>query len=143
MLNHKRHPIKINPRYGWIAGLFFFIGLAMTPYGWAAARWPGFGFVVDGLFSAEWAHVVGHMGLFALLATAVLSLFPSLKKQPALFFLIFTFLAFLQEGLQLVTFKHRPIIFDDLFDLAVDMAAVTAVYLIVRYSQKKKVSTAD
>ncbi|HFQ94416.1 MAG TPA: hypothetical protein ENK32_10430 [Anaerolineae bacterium] len=137
-MNHKRHSLKINPRYGWIAALFFLMGLAMTPYGWVAAWWPGLGFVVDALFSAEWAHVAGHMGIFALLATAVLTLFPRLQKHPALFLTIFAFLALLQEGLQLVTFKHRPIVADDLFDLAVDMVAVTAVYLIVRYSQKKK-----
>jgi len=115
----------------------------MTPYGWVVAWWPGLGFVVDTLFSAAWAHVVGHAGIFALLATAVLTLFPRLQTRPALFFAIFTALALLQEGLQLVTFKHRPIVADDLFDLAVDMAAVTAVYLIVRYSQKKKIPNGE
>ncbi len=141
MLNHKRHRLKINPRYGWMAGLFLLIGLAMTPYGWAAAWWPGLGLVVNTLFSAEWVHVVGHAGLFTLLAAAVLTLFPRLQTRPALFLTIFASLALLQEGLQIVTFKHRPVMIDDLFDLAVDMAAVTAVYLIVRYSQKKKGST--
>ncbi|NKQ35342.1 MAG: hypothetical protein HF973_06960 [Chloroflexi bacterium] len=143
MLNHKHRQLKINPRYGWIAALFLLIGLAMTPYGWVAAWWPGLGFVIDTLFSAEWAHVVGHAGLFALLAAAVLTLFPRLQRHPTLFLIIFAFLALLQEGLQLVTFKHRPVVAEDLFDWAVDMAAVTAVYLIVRYSQKKKVSTTD
>ena len=143
MLNHKRHSLKINLRHGWIAALFLLTGLAMTPYGWVAGQWPGLGLVIDALFSSQMAHVVGHAGLFALLATAVLLLFPRLQKNPTLFFSIFAFLAFLQEGLQLVTFKYRPIVADDLFDLMVDMAAVTAVYLIVRYSQKKKVSTAD
>lgn len=116
-----------------LTGLVLFAAVALVPYGWLAELWPLFGAVVDALFSAEWAHIVGHLGLFMGLGTAVLALFPQLRWRPGLYFALILALGMAQELLQLLTFKHRAFAAADLFDLLTDAAGAGLVFLYFRH----------
>lgn len=128
MVHLKHHPAKSN---GWLlAGLVGLIAVALFPYGWLADNWPTFDRFTGFIFASEAAHVAGHVGLFVLLGTAVLVIFPRLLRQPVLYISIILSLGMVQEFLQLVSFKHRPVAVNDLFDLAVDLLAAGVVFIV-------------
>ncbi len=112
-----------------LMGLALFVSIALVPYGWLAEVWPLFGALVDRLFSAELAHIVGHFALFAALGTAVLTLIPRLRQQPRAYFALILALGLAQETLQLLTFKHRFFAASDLFDLLIDAAGAGVALL--------------
>ena len=132
MINLKHRSGKSNTRNWFILATAVLIALALTPYGLVAEHFPAFGYVVDVLFSSQLAHFVGHMGIFFLMGTAVLLVFPKLQQKPQLYFALMGILAFLQEFLQLVTFKHRPVDGGDIFDWVTDMTAATIVYCVIK-----------
>ena len=117
-----------------LVALVLFAAAALVPYGWLAELWPFFGRVVDALFAAEWAHIVGHLSLFVGLGTAVLILFPQIRQRPVSYFAIILALGMAQELLQLLTFKHRAFAAADLFDLLTDAAGAGLVLLFLRRS---------
>lgn len=119
------------PRWVWLmlAGL---VSGALFPYGWLADISPKFERGLEWVFRSDAAHVVGHLLVFGLLATAVLLLFPGLRKRPFLFYTLILTLGLAQEGLQLLSFKHHFFSSGELFDLGVDFCSATAVYLFFR-----------
>ncbi len=133
MLNLKHRNGKSKLRNWFILGTAVLITLALIPYGLVADYVPAFDYFVDSLFSSEWSHVVGHLGIFALMGTAVLLVFPTLQKKPHFYFSLMALLALLQEFLQIITVKHRPINQSDIFDFVTDMVAATITYCIIVY----------
>ncbi len=139
MLNqYNRTQSKPTNSYLVILGLLIFIGLAVVPYGWVANQLPLFARVTNFLFKTELAHVIGHSAIFALMGTAVLHIFPKLMAYPTVYFGLMGMIGIAQEALQLLSFKHRPVSGDDLFDLAVDMLAATAVYFFIKRRVQKR-----
>ncbi len=108
----------------------------MFPFGWLAEQWPALDQLLSLLFGTTMAHVAGHFGLFVLLGSAVLLLFPLFLRHPAAYFALMLAFGLFQEFLQLVSFKQRPIVFDDLFDVAVDLAGALVALLLVRLFAK-------
>lgn len=128
MVHLKHHNFKSN---SWLlAGLVGLVAAALFPYGWLATHWPTFDRFTGFIFGSEAAHVAGHVGLFALLGTAVLLIFPSWRRRPSLYFGLIIVIGIVQEFLQIVSFKHRPIAANDLFDLAVDLLAAGVVFVV-------------
>ncbi len=113
-----------------LAGLAGLVVVALFPYGWLAENWPAFDRFTGFIFGSEVAHVAGHVGLFILLGTAVLLIFPWLQARPTLYFCLIAILGITQEFLQIVSFKHRPMAANDLFDLAVDLLAAGVVFVV-------------
>ena len=130
MINLKRLDNKLN----WLpATAVLLVGLALFPYGWLAERWFLFGWVTDFVFGTELAHVIGHFILFAMVGTAVLLTFPRLQIRPRLYVGLIVLVGFLQEVLQLTTFKERPFAANELFDMIVDvLGALAAFYWLTR-----------
>lgn len=123
-----------------ITAVFLFITLALTPYGVVAEMFPTFGSFVDSAFSSWLSHVIGHFALFVVMGTAVLLIFPKLQHHPKAYFLLMATLGFLQEFLQITTFKHRPIAFDDILDFVIDMLGAAFIYFVITqfFSPKEK-----
>lgn len=135
MVHLKHHHFKSN---SWLlAGLVGLVAAALFPYGWLATHWPTFDRFAGFIFGSEAAHVAGHVGLFVLLGTAVLLIFPGWRQRrtrsgfgPFLYFGLMAVIGFIQEFLQIVSFKHRPIAANDLFDLTVDLLAAGVVFVV-------------
>ena len=132
MLNLKHRNGKSNTRNWFILATAVLITVALMPYGLVAEWFPAFGYLVDTIFSSNLAHFVGHMFIFMVMGTAVLFVFPKLQQKPHYYFLLMSILAFMQEFLQLVTFKHRPVNGGDIFDFVTDMTAATIVYCVIK-----------
>ena len=124
MINWKQTN-KIN----WLPTAVSLIALALFPYGWLAERWRLFGWVTDFVFGTELAHIVGHLILFAGVGTAVLLTFPRLQTRPRLYFGLILIVGFLQEVLQLTTFKGRPFATDELLDIIVDLLGAATTFM--------------
>jgi hypothetical protein len=128
MVHLKHHNFKSNSRL--LAGLAGLVVVVLFPYGWLAENWPIFDRFTGFIFGSEAAHVAGHVGLFMLLGTAVLLIFPRLKQRPYLYFSLMAGMGMVQEFLQIVSFKHRPVAANDLFDLVVDLLAAGIVFIV-------------
>jgi hypothetical protein len=109
-----------------------FIALALFPMGWLAQQWPFFERVTDFIFGTEAMHVVGHLVLFAGMGTAVLTIFPRLQTYPRFYFALMFSFGFVQETLQLISFKHHFFGGNELLDLAVDLLAASVVWQIIK-----------
>lgn len=112
------------------------VAMALFPYGWLAANWPTFDRFTGFIFASETAHIAGHVGLFMLLGTAVLVIFPRLQRRPVFYVSIILSLGVVQEILQLVSFKHRPVAGNDIFDLAVDLLAAGVIFIVLKHRRK-------
>jgi hypothetical protein len=102
----------------------------LFPYGWLANRWQLFDGVVNWLFATEAMHIVGHLGLYGGLGTAVLIIFPQLCQRPYHYLLLIFSVGLTQEILQLLTFKGRFFTTNELFDLSVDLLAAGIVFAV-------------
>ncbi len=136
MLNLKQHKQKSNmgaQRPSLILALLLFIATALFPFGWLATVWPGFDAVANFIFGTELAHIIGHFAVFVLLGGGVLLIFPRLRRRFWLYFGLMLLLGFMQEFLQIASFKHYIPAWDELLDLTVDMlGAVTIFYFLKR-----------
>lgn len=129
MIQQKQQDNKLN----WLAiGAVTLVGLALFPYGWLAERWSLAGQVADFIFGTELAHVIGHLVLFAVLGTAVLTTLPRLQRQPRLYLALILGLGLVQEILQLVSFKKRPFGGNEFLDIIVDLLGAFIAYKIFR-----------
>ena len=137
MINLKHRNGKSNRRNWFILATAVLIALALTPYGLVAEQVPAFSYVVDVLFSSQLAHFVGHMGIFMVMGTAVLLVFPKLQQKPQVYFPLMAVLAFLQEFLQIITFKNRPVNGSDIFDFVTDMVAATITYYVIKRMRRE------
>ena len=125
------HPTIL--RQKWLpVGLLLLVGAALFPYGLLGEALPWVNGLFFDRFSSLAAHVVGHMGLFALVGTAVLLTFPRLLAHPRGYLGVMLLLGILQEAFQIIGFKHRGLVFDDFFDVGVDMLAAVLVWMIVK-----------
>jgi MFS family permease len=133
MMIHLKQQFKKSNGSGWLIAIFpLLIFFSLFPYGWLADKWPAFDRFTGFIFASEAAHVAGHVGLFVLLGTAVLTLFPRLRQNPSLYIGIILWIAILQEYFQLISFKNRPVMMADIFDLAVDLLAAGIVFIIYK-----------
>lgn len=138
---HLKQQFKKSNGSGRLMTIFpLLIFFSLFPYGWLADKWPAFDRFTGFIFGTEAAHVAGHVGLFVLLGTAVLILFPRLLKNPPLYFGIILGIAILQEYFQLISFKNRPVIAADIFDLVVDLLAAGLVLIIFNQRLKQETS---
>jgi len=137
MMDHLKQQVKkSNSRLSTLLPILLIFGL--FPYGWLADKWPAFDRFTGFIFETEAAHVAGHVALFVLLATAVLILFPRLRRSPSLFFGIVISIAILQEYFQLISFKNRPVKAADIFDLAVDLLAAAVIFIFFHIRLKQE-----
>lgn len=117
--------------------LLVVVGIALFPYGLVPFdRILSFSpDLMDSFYrlSNTWqAHVVGHAAIFMVMGTAVLLRFPVLLRRPKVYFGLMLVLGVLQEFFQIVGFKHRGLIFDDMFDVFVDLTGALIVFLVLR-----------
>lgn len=132
MLNLKQREQKSNigQRPSLIFALFLFVATALFPFGWLATVWPGFSDVADFIFGTQLSHIIGHFAVFVLMGTGVLLIFPRLQRRFWLYFGLMLLLGFIQEFLQIASFKHIIPALDELLDLTMDMlGALTIFYL--------------
>ena len=132
----RKEGFNFYPRW-LLVGLLLLVGIALFPYGLIP-----FGHIFSFspalrdeiyLLSASWqAHVVGHGAIFFVMGTVVLLRFSSLLHRPKLYFGLMVALGVLQEFLQIVGFKHRGLVFDDIFDVFVDLGGALIAFLLLR-----------
>ncbi len=115
-------------RYTVIFALFL-IGLALFPFGWLGTEWSDFGTVINMLFATTAAHIIGHSLIFMLVGGVILLLVPALRTRPLIYMLLVLCLAVMHEGLQLIAYKQRPLLFDDFFDVGIDLLAAGLLFL--------------
>ena len=108
------------------------LGMVLFPYGWLANNWSVMRWIEHTFFEAEWSHWVGHMVMYGVLGTAVLSVFPQLLHKPRTYFGLIFGVGLVQETLQLLTFKGHFFTTNELFDLAVDMLAAIIVWFVIK-----------
>jgi hypothetical protein len=140
----RQNNFKFNSRW-FLGGLLLLVGVALFPYGLIP-----FGHIFSFspalrdelyLLSASWqVHVVGHAMIFMMMGTAVLLRFPSLLYRPKVYFGLMAGLGILQEFFQIVGFKHRGLVFDDFFDICVDVTGALIIFLLLRFIVKISVA---
>ncbi len=123
---------------GWIwMGTAVFLFATVFPLGWLAEQWPLFERITNFLFGTEAAHVIGHFMLFSGLGAVLLMLFPRLQTDWRLYFVIMYSFGFIQETLQIVSFKERPFGSNELFDIVIDLLAAGFVFAVFRWRFNK------
>ncbi len=132
-------------KHNWFvlgALLLLLITVTLFPYGWLAERWRLFEQVTNLFFRTETSHIVGHFVLFAAMGAVILTIYPRLQTHSRLYWGLIVILGFLQEILQLTTFKHRSFAANDFFDIAVDvLGALAAFYWMTSTSKQKSVNS--
>ena len=117
----------------WVMGGAALLALtAVFPFGWLAHQWPAFHTVLYFFLRGESAHVVGHFLLMGTVGTAVLLVFPRVRHRPAHYFAIMLAFGMSQEILQLLSYKKRPFMGADLFDIVVDLIGAAIVFALFR-----------
>ncbi|MCP4420456.1 MAG: hypothetical protein GY805_27940 [Chloroflexi bacterium] len=113
-----------------ILTLILFVATALFPFGWLATVWPGFNVVANFIFGSQMSHIIGHFTIFLLMGAGILYLFPSLRSRFWFYFGLMLLLGFVQEFLQIASFKHIIPAFDEILDMTMDMlGALTTFYL--------------
>jgi glycopeptide antibiotics resistance protein len=136
----QRTGIRFNSRW-WLGGVLVLVGIALFPYGLIPfgrilSLFPEFHQAARQVYATWYAHVVGHALIFVIIGTAVLLSFPSLSQRPKLYLSLMAVLGVMQEFFQLVGFKHRTPVFDDLFDVFVDFSGAIIAFFLVRLMLK-------
>lgn len=122
--------------YGLIP-LFLF--LCLFPYGWLAEQSPLFDRFASFLFGTELAHVIGHSILYGGITAVLLTVRPQLLQHPKVYLGAIVLIGIGQEALQILSYKQRPIVFNDIFDVMVNTTAATAVFFFLRARQQKEI----
>lgn len=147
MYQSNKNNTLLGQKYLKIGFLLFGVGLialALFPYGVLAEQSRVFRFVIYRIFDTELSHIIGHFVIFSFIGTAVLLAFPKLFRTPILYLSVMLNMAWIQEFLQLATFKRRPINSGELKDLGVDLAAAVFIFCIIypyHRRQQQKVVT--
>ncbi|MCA9916811.1 MAG: hypothetical protein KC445_02615 [Anaerolineales bacterium] len=134
MINLKQREQKSNmgaQRPYLILILVLFVAAALFPYGLITDLSPRLNFLVNYVFGSQIAHVIAHFGLFVLMGSGILLLFPRLQRYFWPFAALMLLLAIGQEFLQIVTFKETISIFDEVLDLTVDMLGAATAFTIL------------
>lgn len=120
--------------------LFFafllFVAAALFPYGLILTLSPKLYYLVNYTFGTQLAHIIGHYGLFVAMGGGILLLFPRLRRHAWLYFGLLLLLAFVQEFLQIATFKHYIPVFDEILDLTVDMLGAATVFYFLGHKEE-------
>lgn len=111
--------------------LIALVALALFPMGWLGRQSPVVGDLINTLFPTNRAHAVGHMVMFFTVGLCVLFVLPWLRGHAAAYLALMLLIALGQEAFQLL-YKQRPIVFDDIRDLGVDLVAIAAAFGAVR-----------
>jgi hypothetical protein len=106
------------------------LALVLFPFGWLAEIWRPFGRVVDDLFPTAWEHAIGHTSLFCLLGLLALLIIPALRRRPWRYLGLLILAGVGQEAFQLL-YKGRLLLFDDMRDLATDLAGLLLAFGLV------------
>lgn len=114
----------------FVVTAIFIVTFVLLPYGWLAERWETADFIVNKIFASQEAHLLGHTLLFGLAGLLLLTAVPRLEAHPLIYIGIIILLGSGQEILQLLSFKQRPFIFGDLFDVVVDVGAAVLVFML-------------
>ena len=112
------------------APLVALLALTLFPFGWLGQMWPAFGRALDGVFSNDARHAVGHASLFFLLGLMALGLLPRLRARPWRYLGFMLLVGTGQEFFQML-YKGRLLLFDDSRDLLTDMVGVLVALLVV------------
>ncbi len=115
-----RHLLRL-----WPLGIL--LSLCLFPFGWLGERWPRFGIWLGQTFHGPLGHGIAHFGIFLIIGLLLLGFFPRLRSQFGLFLLLGLGLGIAQEGIQLL-YKQRPLVWDELRDLIVDLGGMIAAY---------------
>ena len=136
MLNLKQREQKSNmgqQRPYLILALLVFIATALFPFGWLATVSPGFDTVANFIFGTELAHIIGHYTVFLLMGGGLLLIFPRLRQHFWLYLGLIFLLGFMQEFLQIASFKHYIPAWDEVLDITMDtLGAITIFYFLKR-----------
>src|SRR4029078_4876598 len=87
--------------------------------------------LIEALFPTNRAHAVGHSVMFFTLGLCALLVLPWLRSYTAAYLILMFTVALGQEAFQLL-YKQRPIVFDDIRDLGVDLVAIAAAFGAIR-----------
>ena len=123
------------------APLIALVVLALIPYGWLAELWPWFAQIATFLFATEAAHAVGHALIFACVGTAMLAVFPALRRQPWRYLALILVVATTQESLQLL-YKGRGVVRNDLTDIGTDLVAAGVMFALAQASLSQRKGSA-
>ena len=113
-----------------LAALAAALALVLFPFGWLGEIWRPFGRVVDDLFPTAWEHAIGHASLFCLLGLLALVIIPALLRRPWRYLGLLLLAGVGQEAFQLL-YKRRLLLFDDMRDLATDLAGLLLAFGLV------------
>ena len=132
----RQNILRLNPRW-LLSGLMLLVGVALFPYGLIPfgrifSFSPGLFHILRIVFNSGLAHVIGHATIFMVIGTAVLLRFPNLLQRPKVYLGMMLVLGILQEFFQIVGFKHRAIVFDDIFDVFVDLGGALVAFLLLK-----------
>src|SRR5690349_1930049 len=108
--------------------LLALLAFTLFPLEWLGLKWHPLGVALGTLFPTDHAHTVGHALLYSTLGASLLIALPALRTRVPAYLLIVLAAGLGQEAFQLA-FKHRPVAYDDVRDLAVDLTAATAVFI--------------
>ena len=109
--------------------------IILFPLGWLGEVVPAFGSFTGWLFGTVEAHAIGHAMQFTLLGLGLLLIFPKMRRKPWLYAGILLAVAVGQECFQLV-YKQRPIVFDDIRDLATDMIGMAIAIGLIQLADR-------
>jgi hypothetical protein len=113
-----------------LAPLLALLALTLFPFGWLGQLWPAFGRGLDGIFSTDARHAIGHAALFCLLGLVTLTVLPRLRERPWRYFGLMLLVGVGQEFFQML-YKGRLLLFDNSRDLLTDLAGVLVAFLVV------------
>ena len=111
--------------------LLALLAITLFPMGWLGRQSPVVGDLIATLFPTNRAHAVGHAMMFFTLGLCALLVLPWLRRHVAAYLVLMGAIAVGQEAFQLL-YKQRPILFDDIRDLGVDLVAIVAAFGAVR-----------
>lgn len=139
MLNLKQREQKSNmsgQRPYLLLAFIIFVAAALFPYGLILNLSPRLYYLVNYTLGTQLAHIIGHFGLFVAMGSGILLLFPRLRRHMWLYFGLLLLLAFVQEFLQIATFKHSIPVFDEILDLTVDMLGAATVFYFLGHKKE-------
>jgi class 3 adenylate cyclase len=104
--------------------------LLLFPFDWLAGVWPAYASLFDRVFASAASHHIGHAALFGLVGLAMLAVWPSLRRKPALYGTVMLGGALLQEAIQAIAKADLPNPGDAL-DIVFDLLGAAVVFALV------------
>ncbi len=119
----------------WLFGMIF-------PLNWLRDNSATLRYYFDGLFAAEWVHIIGHIFLFGGLALLLVHFFELRLERRTVILLAVIILAVggLQEYFQMQTKGLNHFRIDEYFDLIVDLTGGALAWGILQLRQHKQIN---